>query len=423
MRDRAGDADFAVKLREALGIARNAIGQELERDGLFELQILSAVDLADAAAAERRDDPEAAGEQRARRQPSPVAPALRQQQHQHVLGRRPAAAAAGRRRQRHAVLGDARVSLRARCPPAARPRPDRHRRPQGAGRDARRCAGAKAVRQRGSHRPPPGVPAGDSGQHARAGNRRYLRAHGALRAGRARAGGGRHAEAVRDGRAVRAAVVPRDESDGPGRGRSGRAGTGGAPRGRGDRPGAARLRGEDDGGGGGRVALGPPVRAPVAGTVRRRGAGARGRRRVRRHELRRRAADEGDRHPNGARRGAARGVAAGRRRRHAPGCLRNRDRLRARGRPVARAARDALRRQLVRPDRLRRPDTGARRSSASRCVRSRAHVQRKRAPLPSRAQAKTQPRRGISRGRAPNRARGRARDRIGRPPTPSIARA
>jgi hypothetical protein len=51
------------------------VGQEFQRDGLLELEIVGAVHLAHAAAPERRDDAEAAGEERAggtRPQPAPL---------------------------------------------------------------------------------------------------------------------------------------------------------------------------------------------------------------------------------------------------------------------------------------------------------------------------------------------------------------
>jgi hypothetical protein len=55
VRDGAGEADFVVELREPCRIAGELIRQQLERDRLSELQIVSAVDLAHPAAAERRD--------------------------------------------------------------------------------------------------------------------------------------------------------------------------------------------------------------------------------------------------------------------------------------------------------------------------------------------------------------------------------
>jgi hypothetical protein len=72
MRDRPGDADFVVKLREARGIVREGVGQELEGDGLSELEVVGAVTLTHTAAAERCDDPEAAGEDGSRGEASPA---------------------------------------------------------------------------------------------------------------------------------------------------------------------------------------------------------------------------------------------------------------------------------------------------------------------------------------------------------------
>jgi hypothetical protein len=62
MRDGARDAHFVVELRQASGMAGEILGQQLQRDGLSELQVVGAVHLAHAALAERRDDAEAAGE-------------------------------------------------------------------------------------------------------------------------------------------------------------------------------------------------------------------------------------------------------------------------------------------------------------------------------------------------------------------------
>ena len=67
-----GDAHFVVELREARRIVRDVVGQELEGDRLSELEVVGAVDLAHAAAPERRDDAEAAGEDGARREAAPV---------------------------------------------------------------------------------------------------------------------------------------------------------------------------------------------------------------------------------------------------------------------------------------------------------------------------------------------------------------
>ena len=65
MRDLARHAHFGVELRQARGIAIDVRRQELQRDRLPELQIVGAIDLAHAAAAEAADDAVAAAEQRA----------------------------------------------------------------------------------------------------------------------------------------------------------------------------------------------------------------------------------------------------------------------------------------------------------------------------------------------------------------------
>ena len=69
-------AELVVELGEPRRIVRELIGKALEGDGLPELQIVSAVDLAHAAAAERRDDAEARGEPRAGRESTQSDPLL-----------------------------------------------------------------------------------------------------------------------------------------------------------------------------------------------------------------------------------------------------------------------------------------------------------------------------------------------------------
>ncbi len=59
-------ADFGVELRQARRVAIDVGRQKLERDLLSELQIVGAVDLAHAAAADALDDAIAAAEERAR---------------------------------------------------------------------------------------------------------------------------------------------------------------------------------------------------------------------------------------------------------------------------------------------------------------------------------------------------------------------
>ena len=65
MRDLARHANLASQVVSGV-LVRSQYGQELERDGLTELEVVRAVDLAHAASAERRDDAEATGEDGAR---------------------------------------------------------------------------------------------------------------------------------------------------------------------------------------------------------------------------------------------------------------------------------------------------------------------------------------------------------------------
>ena len=60
MRDLPRHPHFGVELRQARGIAIDGLRQELQRDGLAELQIVGAVDLAHPALAEPPDDAVAA---------------------------------------------------------------------------------------------------------------------------------------------------------------------------------------------------------------------------------------------------------------------------------------------------------------------------------------------------------------------------
>src|SRR2546423_6274623 len=70
-------SDFVVKLREADRIVREVLRQELEGDGLTELQVLGAVDLTHSAAAEGSDDAKTPGEKGAGREAPPVSAARR----------------------------------------------------------------------------------------------------------------------------------------------------------------------------------------------------------------------------------------------------------------------------------------------------------------------------------------------------------
>ena len=66
MRDLARDAHLGVEALEAVLLRSESPRQELQRDRLAELQVVGAVDLAHAAAAEQADDPVALGEDRSR---------------------------------------------------------------------------------------------------------------------------------------------------------------------------------------------------------------------------------------------------------------------------------------------------------------------------------------------------------------------
>ena len=59
------DAQLVVKLGQTRCVARDGLGQELQRHRLIERQILGAIDLAHAAAAEHRDEAISAGNDRA----------------------------------------------------------------------------------------------------------------------------------------------------------------------------------------------------------------------------------------------------------------------------------------------------------------------------------------------------------------------
>ena len=71
VRDLARHTDLAVEALQALGVALERAGQELEGDRLLELQVVRAVDLAHPAAAEETDDAVALAEHRAGREPLP----------------------------------------------------------------------------------------------------------------------------------------------------------------------------------------------------------------------------------------------------------------------------------------------------------------------------------------------------------------
>ena len=62
VRDLTPDADFRVKARERLGVEADRFRQKLQRDRLFEAQVIGLVDLAHPAFTEETDDAVAAGE-------------------------------------------------------------------------------------------------------------------------------------------------------------------------------------------------------------------------------------------------------------------------------------------------------------------------------------------------------------------------
>ncbi len=128
-----------------VGVAREVFGEELQRDGLAEREVVGPVDLAHPAAAQRADDAVPPGQKRARR--------LRPLQR----GRHPGAAA---RRQPERALGLARAG-RPRSEPLGRPagRPGR----PGARRDRRRAARARHRRHRSRRRQR--QPGGRRGRH------------------------------------------------------------------------------------------------------------------------------------------------------------------------------------------------------------------------------------------------------------------
>ena len=63
VRDLGGHAHLGVDLHQPGGVAVDVRGQELQRDGLPQLQVVGAIDLAHAAAAASFDDAVAAAEE------------------------------------------------------------------------------------------------------------------------------------------------------------------------------------------------------------------------------------------------------------------------------------------------------------------------------------------------------------------------
>ena len=64
------DAHFGEEALAPDGVGRHVARQELERDGLPQLHVVSAIDLAHPAAPEQADDPVAAGEHGPGREPT-----------------------------------------------------------------------------------------------------------------------------------------------------------------------------------------------------------------------------------------------------------------------------------------------------------------------------------------------------------------
>ena len=52
----ASDLRFALEAREPIGVGRERVGQDLDRDVAIQLRVARAIDLAHPAGAERRQD-------------------------------------------------------------------------------------------------------------------------------------------------------------------------------------------------------------------------------------------------------------------------------------------------------------------------------------------------------------------------------
>src|SRR5262249_34923830 len=70
MRHMPCQTNFADEPALDMNIVRLGFGQELQRDGLAELEVSGAINLAHTAAAEQADDPIAAGDHSARQKPA-----------------------------------------------------------------------------------------------------------------------------------------------------------------------------------------------------------------------------------------------------------------------------------------------------------------------------------------------------------------
>jgi len=65
MRDLPRDADLLAKAGQVAGVSRDALGQELQRDRMIQLEVIGAVNLAHAAAPQQTNDPIARSQARA----------------------------------------------------------------------------------------------------------------------------------------------------------------------------------------------------------------------------------------------------------------------------------------------------------------------------------------------------------------------
>ena len=63
MRDLAGDTDLVEQALQPVGVPGQRLGQELEGDGLIEIEVVGPIDLPHAAAAQEGDDPVAVADE------------------------------------------------------------------------------------------------------------------------------------------------------------------------------------------------------------------------------------------------------------------------------------------------------------------------------------------------------------------------
>ena len=107
VRDLARQPHLAVEPLETVRVGADPAGQELQRHGLVEAQVVGAVDLAHAAAADQADDAVAAGQHHSRDEPLAARGAPRRRVGGRAVGERGGARRGGlrtpRRRARRAV--------------------------------------------------------------------------------------------------------------------------------------------------------------------------------------------------------------------------------------------------------------------------------------------------------------------------------